>query len=76
MMQLYPTLIQPLFNKVEPLEDGSLKKSVDELAAKINFPLTKVYVIDGSKRSSHSNGARFLFTTFSLTKIVLFCSVL
>lgn len=52
---LYPTLIQPLFNKLTPLEDGDLKKSIESLAISVDFPLTKLYVIDGSKRSSHSN---------------------
>jgi STE24 endopeptidase len=55
LMAIYPTLIQPLFNKLEPLEEGELKTSIENLAKKVNFPLTKIYVIDGSKRSSHSN---------------------
>jgi STE24 endopeptidase len=52
---VYPTLIQPLFNKLTPLEDGKLKESIEGLARKVKFPLTKIYVIDGSKRSAHSN---------------------
>ncbi|CDR42150.1 CYFA0S08e04170g1_1 [Cyberlindnera fabianii] len=52
---IYPTLIQPLFNKLTPLEPGELKTSIENLASKNEFPLTKLYVIDGSKRSSHSN---------------------
>ncbi|CAN6653376.1 CAAX prenyl protease 1 [Trichomonascus vanleenenianus] len=52
---VYPTLIQPLFNKLTPLEDGELKDSVHALAKRVSFPLKKLYVIDGSKRSSHSN---------------------
>jgi len=52
---IYPTLIQPLFNKLTPLEDGELKDSIENLAAKNEFPLSKLYVIDGSKRSGHSN---------------------
>jgi STE24 endopeptidase len=52
---VYPTLIQPLFNKLTPLEDGELKSSVEALAKRVEFPLKKLYVIDGSKRSSHSN---------------------
>ncbi|KAL7795336.1 myosin-like coiled-coil domain-containing protein [Trichoderma ceciliae] len=55
MTTLYPTFIQPLFNKLSPLEDGELKTSVNELAAQFNFPLHELYVIDGSKRSAHSN---------------------
>ncbi|ODQ67584.1 hypothetical protein NADFUDRAFT_82021 [Nadsonia fulvescens var. elongata DSM 6958] len=52
---VYPTLIQPLFNKLEPLEDGELKDAIEALALRVNFPLKKLYVIDGSKRSGHSN---------------------
>lgn len=52
---IYPTLIQPLFNKLTPLEDGELKTSIENLSVKNNFPLSKLYVIDGSKRSGHSN---------------------
>ncbi|EHK42306.1 metallopeptidase M48 [Trichoderma atroviride IMI 206040] len=55
MTTLYPTFIQPLFNKLSPLEDGELKTKVNELAARFNFPLHELYVIDGSKRSAHSN---------------------
>lgn len=56
---IYPTLIQPLFNKLTPLEDGELRTSVETLAEKLKFPLTKIYVVDGSKRSSHSNAYFF-----------------
>ncbi|CCH46105.1 CAAX prenyl protease 1 [Wickerhamomyces ciferrii] len=52
---IYPTLIQPLFNKLTPLEEGELKESIENLASKNEFPLSKLYVIDGSKRSGHSN---------------------
>lgn len=55
MTTLYPTFIQPLFNKLSPLEDGELKTKVNELAAQFKFPLHELYVIDGSKRSAHSN---------------------
>jgi STE24 endopeptidase len=54
-MVLYPTLIQPLFNKLTPLPEGELKDRVYALAKQLNFPLKKIYVIDGSKRSAHSN---------------------
>lgn len=69
-MTIFPTLIQPLFNKFTPLEDGELKTAIEELAVKQEFPLTKLYVIDGSKRSSHSNA---YFTGLPWSKqIVLF----
>lgn len=52
---IYPILIVPLFNKLSPLEPGPLKEGVEALAAKLKFPLTELQVIDGSKRSAHSN---------------------
>jgi len=51
----YTTLILPLFNKLEPLENGSLRTSIESYASKVNFPLTNIFVIDGSKRSSKAN---------------------
>jgi STE24 endopeptidase len=44
-----------LFNKLTPLPDGELRNRVEALAGKLGFPLKHLYVIDGSKRSSHSN---------------------
>ena len=52
---VYPILILPLFNKLSPLEPGSLKTGVEGLAKRLDFPLKELYVIDGSKRSAHSN---------------------
>ena len=52
---LYPLLIIPLFNKLTPLEPGPLKEKVEALAQKLRFPLAELQVIDGSKRSAHSN---------------------
>lgn len=59
LIVIYPTLIQPLFNKLTPLPDGELKSKVEELASNLKFPLKKLYVIDGSKRTSHSNAYFF-----------------
>ena len=55
MVAIFPILIQPLFNKFEPLKPGKLKDSIEALASRLNFPLKKMFVIDGSKRSAHSN---------------------
>jgi STE24 endopeptidase len=52
---IYPILIVPMFNKLTPLEEGPLKKAIDGLASRLKFPLGELQVIDGSKRSSHSN---------------------
>ena len=44
LIMIYPTVIQPLFNKFTPLEDGELKNGINSLAKKIDFPLTKIFV--------------------------------
>ncbi|CAI5759642.1 unnamed protein product [Candida verbasci] len=54
-MTIMPTLIMPLFNKYEPLKEGELKTAIEDLAKQQAFPLNKLLVVDGSKRSSHSN---------------------
>lgn len=70
MQFLVPTVIMPLFNKFEPIEEGELKKALMDYAASIKFPLTHVFRMDGSKRSSKSNA---FFTGFGNSKrIVLF----
>ncbi|CAO3614325.1 unnamed protein product [Cunninghamella echinulata] len=70
IIMIYPTVIQPLFNKLTPLEEGDLRSQIEALAARIAFPLKKLYVIDGSKRSNHSNA---YFYGFGKNKhIVLF----
>lgn len=58
-MTVYPTFILPPFNKLSPLEPGELKTGVEALAKKLSFPLNSLYVIDGSKRSAHSNAYFF-----------------
>lgn len=59
MISVYPVVILPLFNKLSPLEEGKLKTDTEELAKKLKFPLHELNVIDGSKRSSHSNAYFF-----------------
>lgn len=52
---LYTMIIAPLFNKFHPLGDGELKNKIEEYAQKVSFPLREIRVMDGSRRSSHSN---------------------
>ena len=52
---VFPTWIMPLFNKFTPLEDGELKSTIFDYSRSVGFPLDKVFVIDGSKRSGKSN---------------------
>jgi len=67
---IVPTWIMPLFNKFTPLEDGPLKKAILKYAKSIDFSLSNIFVMDGSKRSSKSNA---FFTGFGKNKrIVLF----
>lgn len=55
MNLFYSKLIVPLFNKQEPLQEGSLKSKIEDYAKKVGFALDKIYVIDGSKRSTKAN---------------------
>ena len=55
MNLFYSSLIVPLFNKQTPLEDGELKDMLEEFATKVGFKLGKIFVIDGSKRSTKAN---------------------
>eukprot|EP00210_Caulerpa_lentillifera_P004288 g4091.t1 len=67
---IYPTFIAPLFNKFTPLTEGELKSKIDELAGSLGFPLKRVYTMDGSKRSAHSNA--YMYGLFNNKRIVLF----
>jgi len=71
---IYPTFIAPLFNRFEALEDGSLKDNIHKLAQQAGFPLSKIFKMDASRRSSHSNA---YFTGLGRKKrIVLFDTLL
>src|SRR5204863_7642289 len=52
---IVPTVIMPLFNKFEPLTDESLRARVQSLMARCGFTAKGLFVMDGSKRSAHSN---------------------
>lgn len=52
---LAPSLIMPLFNKFTPMPAGDLKNGIEALGESCGFPLTGVFVMDGSKRSSKAN---------------------
>ncbi|HLP22070.1 MAG TPA: M48 family metallopeptidase, partial [Chitinophagales bacterium] len=55
MAMFYTNWLLPLFNKLTPLEDGSLRQSIENYAAGVQFPLTNIMVMDGSKRSTKAN---------------------
>ena len=46
-MTVYADYIAPLFDKFTPLPDGPLRTRIEQLAASINFPLKKLYVVEG-----------------------------
>ncbi|KAI9339108.1 peptidase family M48-domain-containing protein [Obelidium mucronatum] len=71
---IFPTVLAPLFNSYTPLPEGDLKTRVAALAKRVEFPLKKVLVVDGSQRSSHSYA---YFTGFFKDKrIVLYDTLL
>ena len=70
MLVAYPMFIMPLFNKMEPLEEGPLKDRLFALAARTGFLAKTILMMDGSRRSTHSNA---FFAGFgSFRRIVLF----
>lgn len=73
LLVLYPTLIAPLFNKFEPLQDESLKARVNALMQRCGFAAKGLFVMDGSKRSAHANA---YFTGFGAAKRVVFFDTL
>jgi len=52
---LFVHVIAPLFNKFTPLEEGELRTAIEEYSEKVKFPIGRIDVMDGSKRSGHSN---------------------
>lgn len=64
----YTTLIVPIFNKLEVLGDGDLKKKLESFSAKVKFPITNIFVINGSKRSKKANA---FFSGFGKNKKVV-----
>lgn len=74
LLTIYPTFIAPLFDKYRPLEEGVLRSSIEKLAASLKFPLTQLYVVEGSKRSAHSNA--YFYGLWKSKRIVLFDTLL
>ncbi len=73
ILSIYPTWIAPLFNKFTPLDDASLKKRIEQLMQKCGFKSSGLFVMDGSRRSSHGNA---YFTGFGKTKRIVFFDTL
>ena len=51
----YADLIVPIFNKLTPLENGDLRKKIENYSKQVGYLLKNIYVIDGSKRSTKAN---------------------
>ena len=62
---LFVHVIAPMFNKFTPLEEGELRSAIEKYTAKVNFPLARIDIMDGSKRSAHSNA---YFTGFGKSR--------
>lgn len=74
LVTIYADYIAPLFDKFTPLPDGQLRTAIEELARSLAFPLTKLYVVENSKRSTHSNA--YFYGFFKNKRIVLFDTLL
>lgn len=74
LITLYPVYIAPLFDKFRPLENGELRSSIEELAESLKFPLGQLFVVEGSKRSHHSNA--YFTGLWGVKRIVLFDTLL
>lgn len=70
---VYPTWIAPLFNKFSPLAEGEMKARIEALLARCGFRSSGLFVMDGSKRSSHGNA---YFTGFGNNKRIVFFDTL
>lgn len=73
ILAIYPTWIAPLFNRFTPLDDASLKSRIESLMRKCGFESSGLFVMDGSRRSSHGNA---YFTGFGKTKRIVFFDTL
>ena len=73
MLWLYPAFIAPIFNKFKPLDNPVLKAKIDHLLKRTGFKSDGVFVMDGSKRSSHGNA---YFTGIGKNKRIVFFDTL
>ena len=70
VLALFPTVIAPLFNKFTPMPEGPMRARIEALLARCGFASRGLFLMDGSKRSSHGNA---YFTGFGRAKrIVMF----
>ena len=73
LVAIFPRWIAPLFNRFTPLEEGELRSRIEALVARCGFRAEGLFVMDGSKRSSHGNA---YFTGFGRAKRIVFFDTL
>jgi STE24 endopeptidase len=73
LVTIFPRWIAPLFNRFTPLEDGELRSRIEALVARCGFHAEGLFVMDGSRRSSHGNA---YFTGFGRDKRIVFFDTL
>ncbi|MGE5616813.1 MAG: M48 family metallopeptidase [Bacillota bacterium] len=73
LVTIFPRWIAPLFNRFTPLEEGELRQRIESLLSRCGFRAEGLFVMDGSKRSSHGNA---YFTGFGKTKRIVFFDTL
>lgn len=73
LLFIYPAFIAPLFNKFKPMQDEASKERIAALLERCGFTVSGLFVMDGSKRSTHGNA---YFTGFGKTKRIVFFDTL
>jgi len=73
LVAIFPRWIAPLFNRFTPLEEGELRRRIESLVARCGFRAEGLFVMDGSRRSSHGNA---YFTGFGRAKRIVFFDTL
>jgi STE24 endopeptidase len=73
LLALYPTVIAPLFNKFSPMPPGPARERIEALLARCRFAARGLFVMDGSRRSSHGNA---FFTGFGRSRRIVFFDTL
>src|SRR5258706_9630243 len=73
LVMVFPRWIAPLFNRFTPLEEGDLRRRIEALIERCGFHAKGLFVMDGSRRSSHGNA---YFTGFGTNKRIVFFDTL
>ena len=73
LLLIYPMFIAPIFNKFTPLDNEELKQKIEQLLIKCGFKTHGIFIMDGSKRSSHGNA---YFTGIGRAKRIVFFDTL